>query len=247
MDSMIALISAARVSRENGLAPFLNVRLQLWLRELRRIVGNIEQPPALRFSDDLKEEDQRRHLPVIHCRECGAMGWGGTKREQDQQINPDLQHFYSAFFRYSPTVVVLFPDDARVEEGGQEEFGWVFCGDCLHVALGKHVKDTCPACGGKDHLIPVFMPNLRRKKEHAVVGSHDCPYCQGYNSLTILGSRAASLTSVVISQLYASTFNQGQKTPDLLRLRAGRRPSGRVFRRPDLSLQSSRGDSEIPE
>jgi len=37
----------------------------------------------------LKEDDQRRHLPVIHCRECGAMGWGGTKREQDQQINAD--------------------------------------------------------------------------------------------------------------------------------------------------------------
>jgi len=211
MDSMIALISAARVSRHNGLAPFLNVRLHLWLRELRRIVGNLECPPALQFSDDLKEEDQRRHLPIIHCRECGAMGWGGTKREQDQQINPDLQHFYAAFFRYSPTVVVLFPDDAKVEEGGQDEFGWVFCGDCLHIALGKHVKDACPACGGKEHLIQVFMPNLRRKKEHAVVGSHDCPYCQGYNSLTILGSRAASLTSVVISQLYASTFNQDKK------------------------------------
>lgn len=208
MDSMIALISAARLNKGNDLAPFLNVRLQLWLRELRRIVGNIEQPPAFRFSDDLKEEDQRRHLPIIHCRECGAMGWGGTKREQDQNINPDLQHFYSAFFRFSPTIVVLFPDDARVEEGGQEEFGWVFCGDCLHIALGK---DACPACGRKDHLIPVFMPNLRRKKPDKVVGSHDCPYCQGYNSLTILGSRAASLTSVVISQLYTSTFNKDKK------------------------------------
>ena len=211
MDSMIALISAARVSRETGLAPFLNVRLQLWLRELRRIVVNIKQSPTLRFSDDLKEEDQRCHLPVIHCRECGAMGWGGTKRDQDQQVNSDLQHFYASFFRYSPTVVVLFPDDDQHAEGMQQGFGWIFCGDCLHVALGKHIKDTCPACGCKDHLIPVFMPNLRRKKEHAVVGSHDCPYCQGYNSLTILGSRAASLTSVVISQLYASTFNKDKK------------------------------------
>jgi len=211
MDSMIALISAARVKRGNGLAPFLNVRLHLWLRELRRIVGNIEHPPALHFSDDLKEEDQSCHLPIIHCRECGAMGWGGTKREQDQQINPDLQHFYTTFFHYSPTIVVLFPDVAQVEQGGQDEFGWVFCGNCLHVAMGKHVKNACSACGDKDHLIPVFMPNLRRKKEHAVVGSHDCPYCQGYNSLTILGSRAASLTSVVISQLYASTFNKDKK------------------------------------
>ncbi len=211
MDSMIALISAARANGKNKLVPFLNVRLQLWLRELRRIVGNIEDPPALRFSDDLKEEDQRRHIPVIHCRECGAMGWAGTKREQDQNINPDLQHFYTSFFRYSPTVVVLFPDGTKVEEDGQNEFGWILCGNCLHVAMGKHIKDACPACGGKEHLIPVFMPRLRRQKENKVVGSHDCPYCQGYNSLTILGSRAASLTSIVISQLYASTFNNDKK------------------------------------
>jgi len=211
MDSMIALISAARIIRGNGHAPFLNVRLQLWLRELRRIVGNIVDPPALHFSDDLKEDDQRRHLPIIHCRECGAMGWGGTKREQDHEINPDLQHFYTSFFRYSPTVVVLFPDDTKVAADGQDEFGWIFCGSCLHIAMGKHVKDSCPACGSKEHLISVFIPKLRRQKEKKVIGSHDCPYCQGYNSLTIIGSRAASLTSVVISQIYASTFNKDKK------------------------------------
>ncbi|MFH1147187.1 MAG: helicase-related protein, partial [Pseudomonadota bacterium] len=211
MDSIIALVSTARIKKDNDLVPFLNVRLLLWLRELRRIVGSIEHPPALRFSDDLREDDQRRHLPVIHCRECGAMGWGGTKREQDQEINPDLQHFYAAFFRYSPTVVVLCPAAVKTDEGGQEDFGWVFCGECLHVAMGKHVKDACPACGKQDKLLPVFLPNMRRRREHGVEGSHDCPYCQGYNSLTILGSRAASLTSVVISQLYASTFNKDKK------------------------------------
>ncbi|MBW6486376.1 MAG: DEAD/DEAH box helicase [Syntrophobacterales bacterium] len=211
MDSMIALISAARVVMGNGLSPFLNVRLQLWLRELRRIVGNVGEPPALRFSDDLRGEDQCRHLPVLHCRECGAMGWGGTKREQDQNINPDLQHFYASFFHYSPTVVALFPVEGT-SEGAQQEFGWVVCGDCLHVALGENVKDAaCPACGARNRLIPVFMPNQRRKERDAVKGSHDCPYCQGYNSLTILGSRAASLTSVAISQLYASKFNNDKK------------------------------------
>ena len=211
MDRMIALISAARVVKEEVQVPFLNVRLQLWLRELRRIVGNVENPPVLRFSDDLKEGEQLRHLPVLHCRECGAMGWGGTKREQDQQINPDLQHFYASFFRYSPTVVALFPDEGKSEGVEQQEFGWILCGDCFHLAMGKHVQGVCPACGSKDHLVTVFMPNLRRRKEKAVVGSHDCPYCQGYNSLTILGSRAASLTSVAISQLYASTFNKDKK------------------------------------
>ena len=33
----------------------------------------------------------------------------------------------------------------------------------------------------------------------------------GHNSLTILGSRAASLTSVIIAQLFSSTFNEDKK------------------------------------
>ena len=44
-----------------------------------------------------------------------------------------------------------------------------------------------------------------------MLGSHDCPSCGGHNSLTILGSRAASLTSVIIAQLFSSTFNEDKK------------------------------------
>jgi len=35
-----------------------------------------------------------------------------------------------------------------------------------------------------------------------------CPYCESASGLTILGSRAASLTSVALSQLYTSPFNR---------------------------------------
>src|SRR5208283_703541 len=41
--------------------------------------------------------------------------------------------------------------------------------------------------------------------------SHDCPSCGGHNSLTFLGSRAASLTSVIIAQLFSSPFNEDKK------------------------------------
>ncbi|GLI35199.1 DEAD/DEAH box helicase [Desulforhabdus amnigena] len=210
LGSLLALISCARVKPAERLLPFLNVRLQLWARELRRIVAEVGPEPRLRFSDDLNDEQSRTHLPVVHCRECGAMGWAGTKREQDTSMNPDLQHFYLSFFHYSPTLTYLFPKDRRVVQLGQQEFGKWICGHCLHLTQGDHIA-ACPVCGKKDRIVPVLIVNTRIKKNETVRGTHNCPFCDSFDSLTIIGSRAASLTSVAISQIYSSTFNDDKK------------------------------------
>lgn len=209
MASMIALVSAARIMTNGNLRPFLNVRYQLWLRELRRIVCSVGLEPRLTFSDDLRAEELRNHLPVVHCRECGATGWGGMKRIQDVKLNPDLQSFYQNFFRFSPTVVFAFPTDGRGTPGEQQELGVKLCGTCLHLVHGNDTNE-CPFCSSSV-LVPIFLAEERVQRGATQYGSHDCPFCEGNNSLTILGSRAASLTSVVISQLYASTFNDDKK------------------------------------
>lgn len=211
LNSFLALISCARRKKEGNLLPFLQVRSQLWLRELRRLVADVKPEPTLTFSDDLKEEEFKRHLAVVHCRECGAIGWGSYKRKQDASLVPDLQDFYARFFSNDPTVHFVFPleDDIRWE-GEQQEFTSVICGHCLHLNDGDKAP-ACPACGSGDRLIPVLVCNSRIKKGDATYGSHDCPYCRSSNSLTILGSRAASMTSVIISQLYSSRFNDDKK------------------------------------
>ena len=38
----------------------------------------VAELPRMAFSDDLKRDALKSHLPVMHCRECGAMGCGGT-------------------------------------------------------------------------------------------------------------------------------------------------------------------------
>jgi DEAD/DEAH box helicase domain-containing protein len=211
LNSFLALISCARRKKESKLLPFLQVRSQLWFRELRRLVADVKPEPTLAFSDDLKEEEFKRHLAVIHCRECGAIGWGSYKRKQDANLVPDLQDFYARFFSDDPTVHFIFPlEDRILWEGEQQEFTSLICGHCLHLSDGDQAP-ACPACGSSDRLIPVLVSNPRIKKGDATYGSHDCPYCRSSNSLTILGSRAASMTSVVISQLYSSKFNDDKK------------------------------------
>ena len=211
LNSFLALISIARRKKGDKLLPFLQVRSQLWLRELRRLVADVKSEPTLTFSDDLKEDELKRHLAVIHCRECGAIGWGGHKRKQDANLIPDLRDFYTRFFSDDPTVHFVFPLENGIRwVGEQQEFNSVICGHCLHLSDGDQ-ESACPACGSSERLIPVLVTNPRIKKGDATHGSRDCPFCRSTNSLTILGSRAASMTSVVISQLYSSKFNDDKK------------------------------------
>ncbi|MFW5740609.1 MAG: DEAD/DEAH box helicase, partial [Myxococcota bacterium] len=209
LDSILALASYARREVPGGYRPFVDVRVQLWLRELRRMVAEVSDEPALRFADDLSEPQLERHLPVVHCRECGAMGWGGTRRQGEQKIRTDLQTFYVTFFSNSPNITFVFPepDDARSVTDDVPPAR--LCPHCLRVT-GNDDAEQCPSCG-HDGLIFVLNPDPRVARNGRFVGAHNCPYCKTENSLTILGSRAASLTSVLVAQLFSSSYNDDKK------------------------------------
>lgn len=225
LDSLLALVSEARVwapedpkeaarregqGRPRPTMPFLHVRVQVWLRELRRMVASVHPEPRIRFSTDLTEEQAALHLPIVHCRECGSTGWAGLKRQNDTQINPSLDDFYRGFFRDEPDpkVTYLFPE----EDGRTGDLNGTvahLCGSCLNLT-GQTNPESCPSCAGGE-LIRVFVPLTRVKRKDRQVGSRSCPFCEAPNGLTVLGSRAASLTSVMISQIYASSFNDDKK------------------------------------
>ena len=213
INSLLALISTARSGSNESPRPFLNVRYQLWLRELRRMVGLVSQEPRLAFADDLTTDQLKNYLPVIHCRDCNSMGWAGLRRIGDNDINSDLQSFYTAFFRNDLKVTFLFPETAEIQDLNKNlrisgEICHI-CSECLHLTQKLKPKD-CPNCGHNE-LIRLFIPNTISNRSSKRIGHHNCPYCEGHNSLTILGSRAASLTSVLITQLYASSFNDDKK------------------------------------
>lgn len=212
LDSFLALISAARAPKGAYPRHFLQVRNQVWLRELRRIVCSVEKDATLGFSDDLTTEEAKRHLPVVHCRECGTAGWAGTIRKQDTSINPEPQTFYQGFFanRTSPDVCYAFPLD-EVTVVGQEVFPRKLCGWCLTISDGIEV-DSCECCGKSDRMIPVYFKNERNRNNAGVVtGSTDCPSCGSSGDLSIIGSQAASLISAGISQLYSTPYNDDNK------------------------------------
>lgn len=125
IDGMAALVAHARRvdpdlkdgAGEPVLFPFFSVRHQLWLRELRRMVAFVAEEPELHHHVDLREEEQRRALPVIYCRSCGGAGWVTvTPHDQRRGFGAEPKDIYEAYFTYSDRLRFLLrePPTPRV-------------------------------------------------------------------------------------------------------------------------------------
>ncbi len=202
--SMLSVLSSARVAGR----PLVHVRVRLWLRELQRMVASVSSSPVLRFSADLTPAQLAVHLPVVHCRECGATGWGGVLRKGDTHVRPDLFEFYRSYFAYDRDTLFVFPESRSIRELGLAGMPYALCTSCLGLFENTDVS-SC-SCGSSS-FIRVYRPDQEGVHSGKPAVLHHCPYCSSHDSLTILGSRAASLTSVMISQLMSSLFNSDRK------------------------------------
>lgn len=220
LSSLLALVSAARAWRDElprvaerrqaeGLPrpvrPFLDVRLQLWQRELARMVATVGSRPRLRHSMDLDRDARRQHLPMVHCRECGALGWAAlVQRDKPHLLRTELDSFYPAYFGGDSRVCFLYPS-AATPAG---DAAWAQLAFRLDSATLRKLGDDEEPEGEAIELVPA--PNLRSTPSGNRL-SRDCPFCAARASLTLIGFRAATLTSVYIDQLFASRFNDDKK------------------------------------
>lgn len=210
LSSLLSLVAHARQDAHQDF--FLQVKVEIWLRELRRMVAVLDAEPHLRHHDDLRKADMDRlHLPVIHCRECHATGWGSTQQKiSPNQLTHDLQGFYSAFFAEDVSTRFIFPASAGANPAVFERKQ--VCPACgtLHQAS----QTECAHCEDQPLLAVDIASNLRegtRNGAKYTKSHHDCPYCAGYKTLTIVGSQAASLAAVMVGQLFATRFNPDKK------------------------------------
>lgn len=224
LNALCALISMARSRDEGGaIRPFLNVKLHLWVRELRRMVcslgetgealsssGETESSTTqdvpryrLRHSDDLKADEESIHLPLIQCRECHVTGWGCYKPASQRRVERDLRLFYNRFFLRDVDVHFLFPVES---DEFNERPNASICGKCGSMSTADAAE--CPDCDSK-RMIRVFKPDSVVKPKSRL--SRDCPHCGGREALIIVGARASSLLSTVLSQMFASSYNDDKK------------------------------------
>jgi DEAD/DEAH box helicase domain-containing protein len=210
LSSLLALVAhASGETTKSTREPLLSVRVELWLRELRRMVATLAAQPALVHSDDVGISDTRLMYAPVHCRDCHVMGWGATQTATDGMIlRPDLRTFYAAFFSEDTATRFVFPaegDEPPDVKTFERKRACTACG-----ALNHRESKDCAACGSTDLLLVDIARNLRDSTRNGAKfkkAHHNCPYCDGYRTLTIVGSQAASLASVSLGQLFGSHYN----------------------------------------
>lgn len=212
LQSLLAIVSVARrrnpVSDTPPTVPFVHVRYQSWVRELRRMVSSVGDTPHLEFAVDLTESELARHLPVVHCRECGSTGWAGIKKANEDRVDTDLRTFYSGYFdRASPHVCYLFPSTSDLPEGEDVGYYASLCPSCLRLSPGG--PKPCSDCGSRG--VGVYVPYNVSGGQGRLRSRHNCPVCRSRDSLVLFGARSASLSSVMINQLFASPYNDDKK------------------------------------
>lgn len=198
LSSFLTLISFARRKSGDRDEAFLTSSIQLWIREMSRLVREVAADPAFFWRDEVPLHGKPKGLPAVYCRECGHTGWLGFMRTQDNVVTDEVKTIYNEFFEGGRNVRYLFQGS---NPAGPQDY---VCPSCLAVGTDS----SCTVC--QTSKIPVHIWS------HLSSGAfqrelHRCPACETNYSLTIVGSQAASLSSVAISHLYQSRFNRDKK------------------------------------
>jgi len=204
--SFLALIAHARSEDGGQIRPFLTLQVQLWVRELRRLMREVASQPRFFWRDDVPLNMEPRGLPMYFCRECGHSGWLTLIHEGDHHLEDNNAKIYNAYFDRHKSVRYVYPGSRA---GEMEIAGERLCPQCLHLS-------HTPVCQAQDCGASTFPVVVHRElsKPRGVAQPQDlqrCPICGTDDAMSIAGAQSASLSSVAISYIYTSPLNQDKK------------------------------------
>jgi DEAD/DEAH box helicase domain-containing protein len=193
INSILALISEAKVGTERKF-PFLYVQIQLWIRELSGVLREINEEPIFTWKDKVGDKYDPKALPSYYCRECGASGWLGVKDDNKNHFYYEPNQIYEYFFSNHKNIYLI------------------------NTTNHKHIEEYEPTNTIDEYLnvVDLSLENKEGKKSikiHAVrklnesKGRHICPECNSENTLGIIGTRIATLSSITVSQVLASDLD----------------------------------------
>lgn len=213
LDALLVLVAWAR-SPETGSLPLVTLRIQFWMRELRRMVAKLAANPlhvALKASADLKSRPNGLHLPLVQCSQCHTTAWVSRLPSGRSKLSDKLDEIYNAWFSGSADVVRVYPGTVQTSLSPVEGLPQLLCCGCGHM---QGNGAACNACGNEE-LVPVFRTTGVRNSQRGNMAFnwHDstCPACGARDRLILLGARNATLGAQVIEHSWASPFNDDKK------------------------------------
>lgn len=209
LEALYALISHARTYDSQGkFRPFLTVQVQVWVRELRRLMAKVDDKDIdFALASDLNEMQAKHYLPVVNCRDCGETGWATVINEMGSIELGDLSTFYNLYFDCDPRIRIIFPHlkDESAEVSMDEK--QVLSPEDMELSLEER-EGQLSGNGHRTFPVWTFQPETTgtgRGKNFV------CPFCGSRGGLAIMGVRSATAISASVSELYASHFNDDKK------------------------------------
>jgi ATP-dependent helicase YprA (DUF1998 family) len=188
----LALLSLARRHGPGGEPrPLFAVEVQLWVREVSRLLRKVSTAPAFRWLDsgsgepvDDHSDEDHAELPAAYCRLCGRAGWIAAISELDGSLVMRPGDAYRLSLR-SPARVRALIRASALEA------------DARH--LDPSTGDLLPEA--TDSTVPVLVTPGETE-----AARQECPSCGQPDAVRFLGSQVASLASVSITQLFGSSL-----------------------------------------
>jgi DEAD/DEAH box helicase domain-containing protein len=206
VDALLVLVAWARIPGGPKGRQFVNLRIQLWLRELRRMVANLSSSAegvTLRSSADVPANPYGICLPLVQCTECRTTGWLSRLVPSSNKLSTKLDEIYNTWFARRPESARLYASASvkRPQVEGINQWACVACGNL------QQGKNACQACGQED-LLSVFKVTAQTSFTSGNVQHtrHDnsCPACGQKDRLLLLGARNATLGAQVVEHSWAS-------------------------------------------
>lgn len=197
LSALLALLAHAR-SGPGGRWPLVYVQAQLWVRELSGVLREIGPVPRFVWRSRVGELNVAQALPPWFCRECGASGWLAVKHENRQRFENDPLAVYTSFFeRHKNTWLVnALPDRTADEYVPTERLEYWL--DPVTLALHEQAG---PAGSQRLEILAVHTLSDRNKLTQI------CPECDSRHTLSMVGSRVPTLSSIAVSQTLASDLD----------------------------------------
>lgn len=212
LDALLTLVAWARDPDGSG-HPLVTVRVQVWMRELRRMVARVSatrERVELRAASELKASRDGIYLPLIQCTECLTTGWLARLPAGSQRLRDQLDEIYNTWFRGQTEIARMYPV-GRFAQPQVEGVPLHVCANCGNI----QPKDAeCAACGAMEMVAVFFVTgnHVSHRGDKATVW-HDntCPACGAEDRQILLGARSATLGSQIVEQTWASPFNDDKK------------------------------------
>lgn len=212
LDALVALLAWAR-DPADAKRPLVTLRVQVWMRELRRLVASVTAngpEVELRSAVDLKTAADRLSLPLVQCSECRTTGWLARRPANATRLDRELEMIYNAWFRAAPEVARLYPR-AGLSSPQCDARGVHLCGQCGGL---QDAPGACVSCG-HDDLVAVWdmLEQGQTTREGVAFNWHEkrCPACGSKDRLLLVGARSATLGAQLIEQSWATPYNDDKK------------------------------------